>query len=75
MVVEVAGYSEVVDELFARLPRTGVTHIWRSGKPADPELTEFLRHLTVQQNVHSEEVCVPLPGVRPPAAVSAWPEP
>ncbi len=34
MVVEVAASPEVIDDLLARLPRGGVTHLWRSGPPA-----------------------------------------
>lgn len=31
MVIEIGGYPQEIDDLLARLPREGITHLWRSG--------------------------------------------
>jgi acetolactate synthase small subunit len=32
MVIEVSGYPQEIDDLLAKLPREGITHLWRSGQ-------------------------------------------
>ncbi len=72
MLLEFGAYRNVLDEALLRLPKSGVTHFWRSGTAtisgeAPPRRgTQFLRHLTVLQNTHSCVCSVsPPPGVLP----------